>query len=398
MTIKMLMEIPVLNNVRVIAGKKYLDQEVVWCETYETLKKKGCYIPDMLLICEACNQHEIYTIAEFLQDSGFKGLLLTGSKHYCNIVEITDLFDSLQFPVLYVEEDYSSNFLAKQLQNSFIKISMHTIFKEEWLKQICTARLDKLGNTMEEQARYFGYCPSSSYVCLVISNENSIQPLQEFFSKLNKWKRVLCNIFSSSGEEIFDFSTDKEWTYFFKISQKDSVLPVKKKLQEAVRTLMDKEDTADFICAIGTVAKTIKDFPISYQNAKKAAYLNRVLELPKVLALYDDFYMFFWLLKAPEEELNEFVNKTLGMLVTPENQYLFNSLKSFLDSHTHLAPAAKTLGCHPNTLKYRLEKIEQLTGHSYTDLGSLYQFRMAIYILNYLKNKEKFEEKNYDNL
>ncbi|WP_372672780.1 helix-turn-helix domain-containing protein [Amycolatopsis kentuckyensis] len=46
-------------------------------------------------------------------------------------------------------------------------------------------------------------------------------------------------------------------------------------------------------------------------------------------------------------------------------------MRTYLDTGTTIAKTASTLGIHPNTVKYRIRKVEQLTGLSLTRMSEL---------------------------
>ncbi len=88
------------------------------------------------------------------------------------------------------------------------------------------------------------------------------------------------------------------------------------------------------------------------------------------VASYRDLGAFQFLLSVQDDEaLRIFADNVLGPITNGENGYgdeLLRSLEAFLDQNGHWERAARSLYCHRHTLRYRIRRIEELTGR---DLG-----------------------------
>lgn len=72
-----------------------------------------------------------------------------------------------------------------------------------------------------------------------------------------------------------------------------------------------------------------------------------------------------------------------GVLELPvkDRAMLLGTLQAFLDHAGSAEGAAKVLHCHPNTVRYRLRRVHELTGRSLTDLGTLAELATAAYAI-----------------
>ena len=68
-------------------------------------------------------------------------------------------------------------------------------------------------------------------------------------------------------------------------------------------------------------------------------------------------------------------------LPTEDREMLLGTLQAYLDSSGSAAAAAKVLHCHPNTVRYRLRRLQSLTGRSLTDVDDLAHIATAAYAL-----------------
>lgn len=70
-----------------------------------------------------------------------------------------------------------------------------------------------------------------------------------------------------------------------------------------------------------------------------------------------------------EEELARFCDSVLGPIETDEGEYgdeLLRSLDLFIEHNGHWEHAARALYCHRHTLRYRIKRIEALTGRNFS--------------------------------
>jgi len=69
-------------------------------------------------------------------------------------------------------------------------------------------------------------------------------------------------------------------------------------------------------------------------------------------------------------ELERFYEETVAPLAAYDDQYeteLVTTIEAFLDNNGSITPTAESLFTHRHTVRYRLERVKELSGH---DLGS----------------------------
>jgi carbohydrate diacid regulator len=126
---------------------------------------------------------------------------------------------------------------------------------------------------------------------------------------------------------------------------------------------------------IGPVSDTyyIKE---SYQKAMKALKLgNR-----NVITAYDDLLLEVCLDEVSTDVKKEFTNRIFSDLV--KQPTLFQTLKVLLKNDMNLKQTASDLHIHINTLHYRLDRIEQVTGYNPKDTYSIVLFYLGVYFLD----------------
>ncbi len=111
-----------------------------------------------------------------------------------------------------------------------------------------------------------------------------------------------------------------------------------------------------------------------YRAGKEAELAANVAEAEgRTLLAFEDTGAYRLLLPAMSEdpgELESFYEETLAPLAAYDEQYeteLVKTVETYLDNDGNVAQTAATLFTHRHTVRYRLERVKELTGH---DIGS----------------------------
>ena len=111
----------------------------------------------------------------------------------------------------------------------------------------------------------------------------------------------------------------------------------------------------------------IYDSPIhlfrSYQEAKVALELEGMMAKPGSVAFFSDLGVSRILFNHDQTELAEFYQETLGELDDYDRKHsndLLTTLEKYFDNGCELRATADALFLHPNTLRYRLRKVEEI--------------------------------------
>jgi purine catabolism regulator len=102
---------------------------------------------------------------------------------------------------------------------------------------------------------------------------------------------------------------------------------------------------------------------------------------PKV-ATYKDLGSFQLLLSLQDEEaLRLFCDSILGPIESSEGPYggeLMRSLEAFIEENGQWERAARRLYCHRHTLRYRIRRVEELTGRDLSSARDRIEFWLAL--------------------
>jgi PucR family transcriptional regulator, purine catabolism regulatory protein len=117
--------------------------------------------------------------------------------------------------------------------------------------------------------------------------------------------------------------------------------------------------------AAGTVRSDFADFHLTYHESVETLTLGRELHGRDFVLCYDELGVYRLLGHLPTAELQHLVDEMLGPLLEYDrahNTNLVQSLDVYLLRNRNGVETANQLHIHYNTLRYRLDKIERVTG------------------------------------
>ncbi len=138
----------------------------------------------------------------------------------------------------------------------------------------------------------------------------------------------------------------------------------------------------DVRAAASRVAAT-HSLRMSFHEARCALEAVRLRngDAPDV-ASYSDLGAFQLLLSLQDDDaLNSYCRSVLGPIEQGEGEYgdeLVRSLDVFIEHNGHWEKAAAALYCHRHTLRYRIRRIEQLTGRDFSNARDRIEFWLAL--------------------
>ena len=133
---------------------------------------------------------------------------------------------------------------------------------------------------------------------------------------------------------------------------------------------------------IGRPHRQLIDLRQSYYEASYAIKIRRLKGEPRVIASFDDLGSYGLLLGLQDTlSLEVFYDSVLGKLQDYDEQNssdLVKSLACFLEANGHWGDAAEKLYVHRHTLRYRMKRVEEITGRDLNQSQDRMEFWLAL--------------------
>lgn len=148
-----------------------------------------------------------------------------------------------------------------------------------------------------------------------------------------------------------------------------------------LRDAVEREHGHPCHVGVGGVSRAIEEFPRSFREARVALKLQRAIGRVGEVQPFDALGV-YRLLAAVEDpaHVEAFVREWLGSLIDYDerkNYELVLTLFCYLEHGGQYETSAAQLNVHRNTLKYRLRRIQELSGHDLRDPATRFNLQLA---------------------
>ncbi|MDR1639131.1 MAG: helix-turn-helix domain-containing protein [Clostridiales bacterium] len=197
----------------------------------------------------------------------------------------------------------------------------------------------------------------------------------------------------------------------FPTKLKDFVTAVDEKNVILVREIKEKDDkddiekTAHMICdtlnteamsnvyvAIGTPVTDLKNVSSSYKEAKMALEVGKIFESDKSIMNYVQLGIGRLIYQLPVQLCKMFISEVLHGITSMDqfDDETLSTVNKFFENNLNVSETSRQLYIHRNTLVYRLDKLQKLTGLDLRTFDDAITFKITLMVSKYMKFKEHF--------
>lgn len=172
--------------------------------------------------------------------------------------------------------------------------------------------------------------------------------------------------------------TKNEW-FTILLFQEDAALTEQgliSMLQEIIDELRIEENIS-FSIGVGSHVKQILDLTSSYREAFETLQTQLSQNKHQIVKMYEAMELNRLLRLIPPDELSKYHYEAFKGYLTDQNAELFHTVRVYYENNCQIHDTAKSLFVHRNTVIYRLEKYERLTGRQLKDASESLKFRIA---------------------
>jgi DNA-binding PucR family transcriptional regulator len=150
---------------------------------------------------------------------------------------------------------------------------------------------------------------------------------------------------------------------------------------EDFRLLVCREFGSECRLGVGGPCDELAEFPRSYHEAQLALRVQTSSDMPEMAVEFDRLGVYRILAETAEPSgVERFVHDWLQPLVDYDAQKgteLVLTLSRYLENGGNYDATSRSLSMHRNTLKYRLQRIREISGHDLADADTHFNLQLA---------------------
>ena len=159
-----------------------------------------------------------------------------------------------------------------------------------------------------------------------------------------------------------------------------------KDFSDKVLNVIDQDDRELVNVGVGNYQEDIINLNESYSQAKRAINVANKLKKDNQIYFFEELGVYKLLYKIDKDEKNSFLENSIIPLLNYDkahNTELLKTLRAFFEENGNLTNVAKKIYIHYNTVHYRLQRIEKITGLSLDNPDDKLNLEIALKMLNF---------------
>ena len=166
-----------------------------------------------------------------------------------------------------------------------------------------------------------------------------------------------------------------------------------REMEKTASIIVDTLNTESMVKAfigVGTVADSISELPRSFKEAQTALQVGSIFEADKSIIYYNHLGLGRLIYQIPETLCRLFLNEVFreGSFEALDGEYML-TIQKFFENNLNVSETSRQMFVHRNTLVYRLDKIQKITGLDLTRFDDAIILKFAILVKRYLDKGEK---------
>lgn len=166
-----------------------------------------------------------------------------------------------------------------------------------------------------------------------------------------------------------------------------------KDIDRTAKAIIDTLNTELMVKAqigIGTVAESVRDIGRSFKEAQTALLIGSIFENEKSIINYNNLGIGRLIYQLPSNLCKLFLKEVFaeGSLESLDTETLF-TIQKFFENNLNVSETSRQLYVHRNTLVYRLDKIQKVTGLDLRNFDDAIIFKVSMLVKRYLDRAEK---------
>lgn len=392
---KDLFKLPSLSKMKIIAGNKGLHKIIRWSYKAESIHlAKWVHGGELLIVSKMVIHEKIFNLYNFLKEAislNISGALLLIGPNYIEQIpqSVIDLSNQKHFPLFLIPWDTPLVDIFEELGHAIASINLINDKHKDLLFSIIfntNLSLDYLKyQSQEVNFSFDGYLQFFEINFLLPQSENTL-----ILNDVDK--DTICQFIHTlfENEHIPILSSSYTKNIIALINVNNTSLDTLNTLFPQILNYI-KENHPNYIVniGIGTRQKSLEKYKLSYEQASKCINLAIKQKQKNMIYYYEQLglYQLFYDINN-KTLLENFVHNILYSLMAYDKKYntnLIQTLEVYLNKNCNLNQTAETLFIHRNTIKYRLQRIEEITNTSLDDAFTRLNFFNAILIKKFLQ-------------
>lgn len=201
---------------------------------------------------------------------------------------------------------------------------------------------------------------------------------------------IVRSIFPTKQKDFVTAVDEKSIILVKELKENDSKEEIDQISKHIYDTLSAEAMTSVYV-AIGTVVNDLKNVSASYKEAKMALEVGKIFEENKKIVNYEQLGIGRLIYQLPAPLCKMFINEVLhGLSMDQFDEETLTTVNKFFENNLNVSETSRQLYIHRNTLVYRLDKLQKMTGLDLRNFDDAIIFKIMLMVSKYMHYRETF--------
>ena len=157
------------------------------------------------------------------------------------------------------------------------------------------------------------------------------------------------------------------------------------KIAKMIADTLNQESSNSVYIASGTVVTDLKDVSRSYKEAKMALEVGKIFDSEKYIVNYERLGIGRLIYQLPLPLCRMFIKEVLhGLTMDDFDNETLTTVNKFFENNLNVSETSRQLYIHRNTLVYRLDKLQKMTGLDLRNFDDAIIFKITLMVSKYM--------------
>ena len=162
------------------------------------------------------------------------------------------------------------------------------------------------------------------------------------------------------------------------------------KIAKMISDTLSTELNVKVYISIGTVVSDLKDVSRSYKEAKMALEVGKIFENDKYIVNYEKLGIGRLIYQLPLSLCKMFIKEVLhGLTMDDFDDETLATVNKFFENNLNVSETSRQLYIHRNTLVYRLDKLQKMSGLDLRNFDDAIIFKITLMVSKYMMYMDK---------
>ena len=201
---------------------------------------------------------------------------------------------------------------------------------------------------------------------------------------------IVRNMFPFKAKDFVTAVDEHNIILVKELAERDTIEEIEHIAHKIHDTLLSETFNNVFV-SIGTVVTDLKNVSASYKEAMMALEVGKIFDPGKNIINYEKLGIGRLIYQLPSPLCRMFISEVLGGLTLSQfEEETLTTVHKFFENNLNVSETARQLYIHRNTLVYRLDKIQRLTGMDLRKFDDAITFKITLMVNKYMSFKDRF--------